>query len=169
MPTFSTMQVKQGVSHHIITKGPLVKARVRCLPLYMLAVANAKFKQMADMGIIRRSSSQFSSPLNLVDMSDGSKRPCRDFRRLNKATMPDRYPVPHIQDFLANLAGKSIFSKVDLVRGYYQVPMAPEDIPKTAISLSVCGNLHARPLASKMQHRPSIVSWTQSGPKIYYT
>ncbi|XP_061663933.1 LOW QUALITY PROTEIN: uncharacterized protein K02A2.6-like [Syngnathoides biaculeatus] len=46
---------------------------------------------------------------------------------------PDRYPVPHIQDFSAHLAGKILFSKVDLVRGYHQVPVHPSDVPKTAV------------------------------------
>ena len=132
-PAFSTDQVKHGVSHHIVMKGPPVTARARRFPPHKLAMAKAEFKRMADMGIVRRSASQFSSPLHLVDKSDGSKRPCGDFRRLNESTIPDRYPVLHIQDFSANLAGKSAFSKVDLVRGYYQVPMAPEDIPKMAI------------------------------------
>ena len=41
--------------------------------------------------------------------------------------------MPHIQDFSAHLAGAAIFSKVDLVRGYYQVPVRPQDVPKTAV------------------------------------
>ena len=47
--------------------------------------------------------------------------------------IPDRYPVPHIQDFTSGLADTKIFSAVDLIRGYHQIPVKEEDIPKTAI------------------------------------
>ena len=73
------------------------------------------------------------SPLHLVPKPDGSWRPTGDYRRLNNITVPDRYPIPNIYDFTAQLSGKRVFSKIDLVKGYYQIPMNPADIPKTAV------------------------------------
>ena len=88
---------------------------------------------MEAMGIVRRSSSPWSSPLHVVPKSRGGWRPCGDYRRLNTVTVDDRYPVPRLQDSTATLAGKTIFSKIDLVRAYHHVPMTPNDIPKTAV------------------------------------
>ena len=52
---------------------------------------------------------------------------------MNSETAPDCYPVPHIQNFAANLAGAKVFSNIDLVRSYHQIPFHPDDIPKTAV------------------------------------
>nr|VZI21926.1 unnamed protein product [Spirometra erinaceieuropaei] len=60
--------------------------------------------------------------------------PCGDYRALNSATIPDRYPVPHLQDFAGALFCKAVFSKIALVRAFHQIPVAPEDIPKTAVT-----------------------------------
>jgi len=72
--------------------------------------------------------------LLLVPKKDGSFRPCGDYRRLNNVTVPDRYPLPYLQDFTINLAGKKVFTKLELVRAYHQVPIAPYDVHKTAVT-----------------------------------
>ena len=111
---------------------PPLYARARRLLPDKLQLAKDEFRKMEELGIIHRSISQCSSPLHMVPKPSGGWRPCGNFRRPNAFTTSDRYPVPHIQDFTANLVGERIFSKIDLVRGYHQIPVHTDDIPKTA-------------------------------------
>lgn len=133
IPKFGGFKNAHGVTHTVPTSGPPVFAKARRLSPERLACAKMAFDKLLADGIIRRSDSPWASPLHLVPKSDGSWRPCGDFRRLNLATADDRYPLPHLQDFAANLAGAKIFTVLDLVRGYHQIPMDEKDIKKTAI------------------------------------
>ena len=132
-PVFDAAAPRHGVQLHIPTTGPPVYARARRLAPEKLAVAKREFQVMKDLGIIRRSKSPWASPMHMVDKSDGGYRPCGDYRSLNNVTEPDKYPIPYLSDATHFLAGKTVFSKVDLVRGYHQIPVAPEDVPKTAV------------------------------------
>ena len=121
------------VFHRILTTGPPRFCRPRPLPPLKLDIAKAEFHKLLELNIIRPSSSPWASPLHMVKKSDGSWRPCGDYRSLNNITIPDRYPIPNLQSFHHKLEGAVIFSKIDLVKAYHFIPVAPEDVEKTAI------------------------------------
>jgi hypothetical protein len=88
---------------------------------------------MLNEGIIRWSSGQWSSPLHMVAKKDGLWRPCGDYRQLNLQMVEDKYPLPNMADLAARLDSCRVLIKLDLRKSYLQVPVAAEDIAKTAI------------------------------------
>lgn len=125
-PYSSSMPAKHHVTHNIETTGPPVHARARRLAPDRYKNAKAEFESLMSQGIIRPSSSNWSSALHIVPKKTGKIRPCGDFRALIARTLEDRYPVPNIQEF-------TIFSRIDLVKAFHQIPVHPDDIPKIAI------------------------------------
>ena len=134
VPNFKLEHPKHRVRHAIETRGQPIRAKARPLPPQKLAAAKANFAELAAAGIVRRANGPWSSPLHVVTKKDGSFRMCGDYQRLNTVTMPDRYSIPLIADLTARLHVRRVFGKVDLVKGYHQIPVAEEDIPKTAIT-----------------------------------
>ncbi|KAA5588168.1 RNA-directed DNA polymerase, partial [Pseudomonas aeruginosa] len=102
-----------------------------------LKIAKQEFNIMIANGTARPSDSPWSSPLHLTTKKDNGWRPCGDYRQLNSRTIPYQYPIRPIHDFSQSLSGCKIFSVIDLVKAYNQIPTAEEDIPKTAITTPV--------------------------------
>ena len=73
--------------------------------------------------IIRESISEYSSPVILVPKKDGSQRLCIDYRRLNSVTRKSHVTMPSLEEQLDMLAGNKYFTTLDIMRGYYQIPI----------------------------------------------
>jgi hypothetical protein len=95
--------------------------------------------QVLHDGIIESSSSPWNSPILLIpkkaDASGRKKwRIVVDFQKLNEVTIGDGFPLPVVSEILDTLGNSKHFSTVDCARGFLQVPVKPEDQPKTAFS-----------------------------------
>ncbi|VDL64901.1 unnamed protein product [Hymenolepis diminuta] len=123
-PVCRDKTVNHSVTHSITTNGNPVKARVRRLSPTLYKSDKEEFEHMLDLGIIRRSSSNWSSAFHLVPKKSGDWRPCGDYRALNSINVTDNYPLPNIQDFSPKLRNKKI-------------PKAEADVPKTAIATTL--------------------------------
>ena len=105
------------------------------LPHSQCEIATRKVQEMIDDGVVEPSTSPWNSPLFLVPKKDGDFRPVVDFRQLNQRTASQRYPLPVLTDLLQSLGeNNAVFSSLDLMSGFWQVPLAPQSRPLTAFS-----------------------------------
>ena len=134
-PSTENTLLNSNVCHFIDTgSSPPTFAKCRPLAPDKYAAAKETFKQLLDMGIVQPSKSPWASPIHLVPKQNtGEWRVCGDFRQLNVETKPDKYPLPHISSVSLKLHKKCVFSKIDLLKAYHQVPMNPSDVEKTAV------------------------------------
>ncbi|KAL4379294.1 hypothetical protein GQ457_02G032210 [Hibiscus cannabinus] len=91
-----------------------------------------QLQELLDRGFIRPSTSPWGAPVLFVKKKDESLRMCIDYRQLNKMTVKNKYPLPHIDDLFDQLEGATVFSKIDLRSGYYQLKVREQDVLKTA-------------------------------------
>lgn len=104
---------------HLKVEAPVQKC-YNAIPKPLYKEVKAYVQDLLERGWIKKSTSSYSSPVVCVRKKDGSLRLCVDFRELNRKTVPDRHPLPRIQDLLDNLGGHSWFSFLDQGSAYHQ-------------------------------------------------
>ncbi|GJR93312.1 putative reverse transcriptase domain-containing protein [Tanacetum coccineum] len=109
---------------------PVARAPYRLAPSELQELST-QLQELSDKGFIRPSSSPWGAPTLFVKKKDGSFRMCIDYRKLNKLTVKNRYPLPRINDLFDQLQGSRVYSKIDLRYGYHQLIVREEDILKT--------------------------------------
>ncbi|KAH0743175.1 hypothetical protein KY290_031168 [Solanum tuberosum] len=107
------------------------------IPSYRMAPIELRelkvqIQEQLDKGFIRPSASPWGAPILFVRKKAGSMRMCIDYRQLNRVTIRNKYPLPRIDDHFDQLQGASVFSKIDLKSGHYQLKIKIDDVPKTA-------------------------------------
>ncbi|GKD61371.1 putative reverse transcriptase domain-containing protein [Tanacetum coccineum] len=115
----------------VLGAAPIARAPYR-LALSEMEELSTQLQELFDKGFIRPSSSPWEAPVLFVKKKDGSFQMCIDYRKLNKLTVKNRYPLPRIDDLFDQLQGSSVYSKISLRSGYHQLRVHDEDILKTA-------------------------------------
>lgn len=116
------------VQHEIkLTTNDPIRNKPYQVPYALRDEVRNEIKQMLKMNIIEPSESPYASSIVMVKKPDGSNRMCIDFRKLNKVTVFDAEPMPDPEEIFAKIGRSVYYTKIDLSKGYYQIPMREED------------------------------------------
>ncbi len=122
-----------AIEHSIIlTSDKPVCQRPYPLPFRSKGIVEKEIKDMIALDVIEPSTSPYNSPIVLVSKPDGSVRFCIDFRRLNAITVTDAEPIPNQEDLIAAMSDSIWFTKIDLTKGYWEIPLSKESKQYTA-------------------------------------
>src|SRR5260221_2285509 len=118
---------------HVISN-QIVRCKPYPLPYSQQQVLDKEIDDMLAMNIIEPSEAHYASPLVIVKKSDGTNRVCVDYKRLNSITAIDPEPMTMADDIFAKLGGTKVYSKFDLSKGYYQLPMSADSMDYTTFT-----------------------------------
>ena len=126
------------VKHDIHTGNSApIKQGMRRTPFVHRKIISDLIDRMLSQGVIRASSSSWTSPIVLVPKKNGGFRFCMDYRRINGITKKDVYPLPRIDDIFDTLSKTKYFTSLDLAAGYWQIALEEDSKPKTAFATIV--------------------------------
>ncbi|XP_059582206.1 uncharacterized protein LOC132243291 [Alligator mississippiensis] len=125
-----------GAMHTIKTpSGAIVREKWRPIPHHLLDAMREEVNSMLQLGVVRPSRSPWRSPLVPIRKPDGSLRLCVDYRRLNALATFDAFPMPQVDKLIERIGEAQYISTLDLAKGYWQIPVALADRPKTAFGM----------------------------------
>lgn len=117
----------EKISIHLADKEPIV-SKPYPIPFKLYPAIQEEIAKLLQLGIIRRSNSEYSSPAFPIKKKNGKIRLVVDYRKLNRKTIKESFPFPNILEEIMNIPPSNFFSKLDLRMGYHQVEMSEESI-----------------------------------------
>lgn len=136
----------------LISSDPVRSKAYRVSPRQRQVMAT-EINKMLELGVIEPGESDYTSPLILVEVPGKEPRPCIDYRRLNLITKDQTYPIPHIEERLERVSSANFISTLDLVRGYWQVPLT-ERASRLAAFISPMGTFRPKVLSFGLKNAP---------------
>lgn len=121
--------------HKIVTSCEPIKQRYYPVSPVMQQHIDAELESMLKLGVIERSRSAWSSPILLVKKKEGTYRFCVDFRKVNKVTERDAYPLPYVASILDRLRDARFITTLDIKTAYWQIPMEENSKQYTAFTV----------------------------------
>ena len=135
-----------------------VKSKAYQVPHAVRETVKQEIDAMMKLGVIEKSESAYASPIVLVHKPDGKVRFCIDYRKLNAITVFDPEPIPNVEDLLGQISDGKFFTKLDLAKGYWQIPVMKEDREKTAFVTSEGGLFQFTVLPFGLVNAPAVFS-----------
>ena len=114
-----------------------IREKPRRFPEPVVDEIEKECERLKSLGVIEDSCSPYAAAIVPVrKRTDGSLRICLDYRKINAVTKPDRFPMPNLSDLIFSLHGTTYFTSLDMVSGYYQIPLEDSSKELTAFSTS---------------------------------
>ena len=126
--------------HHMeLAETQPIRAKYRRIPPYSYEAVKIEIEKLLETGVIEPSNSPWSSPISIAVKKDNSIRICLDLRKVNALTRKDAKSIPNIDEMFDALTGKKIFSSLDLLQGFHQIPLSEKSKEYTAFTAGSLG------------------------------
>ncbi|GFV87810.1 hypothetical protein TNCV_780921 [Trichonephila clavipes] len=117
-------------------------------------ILRKEIEDLLEKDIIEECQSPCGAHVVLIPKPNNQFHLCIDYRKLNKVTVPDTYPLPRMDDLLQEAKHTAYISTMDLKSGYHQVSVNPADRDKTAF-VSPFGTYRFKRMSLRLKNAPA--------------